>query len=65
MSAERDLELATNAWRAMFGERVPASFDELNDELFHQASEQANIVTLTVRRHGFEKFLSALKREPK
>ena len=65
MSGESDLELATRAWRAMFGERVPASFEELNDELFHQASEQANIVTLTVRRHGFEKFVSALKREPK
>lgn len=65
MSEQSDLELATQAWRAMFGERLPASFEELNDELFHQASEQANMVTLTVRRHGFEKFLTALKREPK
>jgi hypothetical protein len=62
---EADLQLAVKAWRSMFGDQLPASFDELNDELFHQASEQANLVTLTVRRHGFDAFLAALKREPK
>jgi hypothetical protein len=60
-----DLQLAVNAWRSMFGKRLPRDFDELNEELFRQASEQANVVTLVVRQHGFEPFLSALKREAK
>ena len=65
MSKERDLTLAVDAWRAMFGKRLPHDFDDLNHELFQQASEQANVVTLVVRQHGFEEFLSALKREAK
>ncbi len=60
-----DLDLAVKAWRAMFGKRLPVDFHELNDELFQQASEQANVVTLVVRQHGFEEFLNALKREAK
>ena len=59
---QADLALAVDAWRAMFGEKLPADETQMTDELFYQASEQANVVTLVVRRHGFAAFRSALEK---
>jgi hypothetical protein len=62
MSQREDLEFAARAWMQMFGARLPVSEDELNDALFHEASEQANVVTLAIRRDGYGAFRAALER---
>jgi hypothetical protein len=62
LSAADDLSLAADAWIGMFGPKLPVSEESLQDELFYQASEQANVVTLAIRRHSYVDFLQALER---
>ena len=57
-----DLAIAVDAWVEMFGLKLPVSEESLQDELFHQSSEQANVVTLAIRRHSYVDFRLALER---
>lgn len=61
MTKREDLEHAAKTWVEMFGRRLPSNEDELFDELFHQASEQANVVSMSIRRHSYPEFRAALE----
>jgi hypothetical protein len=61
MTKSEDLRFAAQTWVQMFGARLPISEDELNVELFQQASEQANVVTFAIRRHGYRDFRATLE----
>jgi hypothetical protein len=61
VTKREDLRFAANAWVEMFGATLPVSEDQLADELFHQASEPANVVTMAIRRHSYQDFRAELE----